>query len=121
MKRNSSPVAAVPPVRLVTSQEPPPPALPPRQPRHLHAWLIGIVTGGAVAGVGTWLDYGLKARLPAAPAVLVTALDDRPVVGVVRTSGSVTPGETRLGAQPIAGAIAAGRGRGVGPRGPPAD
>src|SRR5436190_24179600 len=97
------------PVRLVTSEEPSMPR-PPHHPR-LRPWLLGLLAGVAVAAVGTWLDYGLKARLPPAPTVMVAPLDNLPVAGLVRASGTLAPVETRLVSQPIAGVIAEVRAR----------
>jgi HlyD family secretion protein len=99
------------PVRLVTSAELPPSL--PRPPHHhrLRPWLLGLLAGAAVAAVGTWLDYGLKARLPPAPTVMVAPLDNLPVAALVRARGTLAPLETRLVSQPIAGIIAEVRAR----------
>jgi HlyD family secretion protein len=92
------------PIRLVKTDDLPPSA--PRPPRRLPPWLIGLLAGMAVAAVGTWLDYGLKSRLPPAPAVLIAPLDAQPVAGLVRASGSLAPLDVRIVSQPIAGQIA---------------
>jgi HlyD family secretion protein len=92
------------PLRLVTSDGLPPPVRRPR--RRLRPWAIGALAGLAVAGVGTWLDYGLKSRLPPAPAVLLAPLDEQPVAGLVRATGSLAPVDIRVVSQPIAGQIA---------------
>jgi HlyD family secretion protein len=90
-------------VRLVGPEEPAPP--PPRLRRHAH-WLIGLAAGTAVAVVGTFVDYGLKARLPPVPSVVLQPLDRLPVAGLLRVSGTLVPAETRAVSQPIAGQIA---------------
>jgi HlyD family secretion protein len=92
------------PIRLVKSDGLPPSV--PRRRRRLRPWVIGVLAGAAVAGVGTWLDYGLKARLPPAPAVLVTPLDGQPVIGLVRAPGALAPVDFRVVSQLIAGQIA---------------
>jgi HlyD family secretion protein len=101
-----SAAAPAPVVRLVKSDGRPPAV--PGSPHHRRwrPWLLGLLAGVAVVALGTWLDYGLKARLPAAPAVLLARLDAGPVGGLLRATGSLTPVLTHTISQPIAGQIA---------------